>query len=389
MSISVNSNNTYMSSVEKKSKTGFSASVSVSVNIGVGKKPNTSSSAVQPTDRHSEDDLSCNCGKYTLIRNPQAGAGNSDNNLAVDERAKEDAFTQFKKEFDEFIADVDKRAAKLETLDDLRNSIGKVVKTADIAELMRKYDPEAFEKFKTQATFKKDGSWGYGGLAFLSRWQDKVIRGELKTAAVGASGGISENNETKLSAKAQSFLKSLRSKYGNCDFFAGNAGDDLKALANSGSKEFTVIFSNEELERMANDEKYAAQQLKTMEGAFKMSENINAQFGFESGGAKIGKIGMIFNEDGSTSFFAEMEKAGAKQRERLDKIREEKRAEKKEKEKKAQKADKEIRGYKKDDDTKRTTVEASSIEELLEKMHTVDWDKIEPEKIGGRVNYSI
>lgn len=71
-----------------------------------------------------------------------------------------------------------------------------------------------------------------------------------------------------------------------------------------------------------------------------MSDEINAQFGFErafgktNGNAdadtKITKFGISFNSDGTTTFFAQLEKASASQKEYLEKLQEKKAAEKKE-----------------------------------------------------------
>lgn len=112
---------------------------------------------------------------------------------------------------------------------------------------------------------------------------------------------------------------------GNYDFLIGNSTDDLKALAKSGTKEFSVIFSNAELEKMS-----------------------------------------------------------AKQREHIEKGREEKRAGKKEEE---------IYNYSKSNAaTKRTTVQADSMEELIEKITAVDWDEVKSEEMpesGGKFDYSI
>ncbi|WP_286083258.1 DUF6033 family protein, partial [Parablautia intestinalis] len=95
----------------------------------------------------------------------------------------------------------------------------------------------------------------------------------------------------------------------------------------------------------------------------------------------ITKIGIAFHDDGTTSFFAELEKSSAKQRERIEKAREEKRT------------GKEIQSYvKSGTDTKRTVVQADSIEELFEKISAVNWDKIKAEQMsenGSRFNYSI
>jgi hypothetical protein len=110
-----------------------------------------------------------------------------------------------------------------------------------------------------------------------------------------------------------------------------------------------------------------------MEQAVRMSKEINRQYGYGSafgtGGqndTEITRIGIAFDDHGKTSFFAELEKSGAKQRERIEQAREEKRAGKKAEEKKTQK---ELWEYSKNSgDTKRTTVQANSIKELLRKM---------------------
>ena len=106
-----------------------------------------------------------------------------------------------------------------------------------------------------------------------------------------------------------------------------------------------------------------------------MSDEINAQFGFErafgktNGNAdadtKITKFGISFNSDGTTTFFAQLEKSSASQKEYLEKLQEKKAAEKKEAKKKEQSKQTEVR---------KTTVQANSKEELLDKIKNIDWD---------------
>lgn len=89
-----------------------------------------------------------------------------------------------------------------------------------------------------------------------------------------------------------------------------------------------------------------------------------------------------FNSDGTTTFFAQLEKSSASQKEYLEKLQEKKAAEKKEAKKKEQSKQTEVR---------KTTVQANSKEELLDKIKNIDWDSIKPEenKIGGRFDFSI
>ena len=121
-----------------------------------------------------------------------------------------------------------------------------------------------------------------------------------------------------------------------------------------------------------------------------MSDEINAQFGFErvfsktNGNAdtdtKITKFGISFNSDGITTFYAELEKSSASQKEYLEKIQEKKAAEKKEAKKKEQSKQTEVR---------KTMVQANSKEELLEKISELDWSKITEEKATQGMKFDI
>ncbi len=71
------------------------------------------------------------------------------------------------------------------------------------------------------------------------------------------------------------------------------------------------------------------------------------------------KIWHLFNSDGTTTFFAQLEKSSASQKEYLEKLQEKKAAEKKEAKKKEQSKQTEVR---------KTTVQANSKEELLDKI---------------------
>lgn len=289
-------------------------------------------------------------------------------------------------------------ASKAETLEDIRDMKGKTFKTADIVKLMEKYDPEAFAQLKKHATFFDDGTWYHGGIGYIDNWINKIQKG-FKDGTISSenTSAASKSSEAGLSSKAQNYLNNLRKQYGDYDFFIGNKSDDLRSLVKSGTKEFSVIFSSAEIEHMASDEKYAKEKLQAIEGAVRMSEKINQQFGFERGfgkngtaGTEITKIGIVFNDDGTTSFFAELEKSSAKQKERIEKNREEKRAEKKEENNKAKK---ELKKYSKNSaDTKRTTVEANSMEDLLKKISKVDWNTVKAQNVpdrGGKYDFSV
>ena len=221
-----------------------------------------------------------------------------------------------------------------------------------------------------------------------------------QTAESKASAQTGSIGEAGLSKGAQALLEKLRKSYGDMDFMVADfdKGDNAKEILSRGTKEVSVIFSSSELEKMASDEKYEKEYMERVQGALRMSEQINREFGFtlafgeKSGSSEINRIGISFNSDGTTSFFAELEKSSTRQREHIEKAREEKRGERKEQEKKAEKERLENRYLREDAGVKRTTVQADSMEELLEKIRGVDWDSVKAEnrpQSGGRFDFTI
>ena len=171
-----------------------------------------------------------------------------------------------------------------------------------------------------------------------------------------------------LSTRAQNLLKTLREKYGNMDFMVADfdSSEDAKEILSRGTKEYSVLFSSEELEKMASDEDYLNEKLKGIDGAVRMSEEINQKFGFTSesdagnpSDTSIAKFGISFQSDGTMTLFAELEKSGANQQERPE---------------------------------KRTTLQASTMEELMKKIQELDWNTIKAEDVpdaGSKFDFSV
>ena len=227
---------------------------------------------------------------------------------------------------------------------------------------------------------------GYASAA-NSRKQTAESKAAAQTGSIGEAG---------LSKGAQALLEKLRKSYSDMDFMVADfdKGDNAKDILSRGTKEVSVIFSSSELEKMASDEKYEEEYMERVQGALRMSEQINREFGFtsafgeKSGSSEINKIGISFNSDGTTSFFAELEKSSARQREHIEKVREEKRVARKEQEKERL----ENRYLREDTGVKRTVIQAGSMEELLEKIRSVDWDSVKAEnrpQSGGRFDFII
>ena len=348
-----------------------------------------------------------------------------------------------------------KGVSKLEKLEDLRDTKGKSFRTADIEKLMEKYDPKAFDEYKkvayrtdgghTQSGLRFLSHWmddvkaklkevdastnvetsiGNEEMEAVLKEKDPELLEQLKSATsklwnernteglsalfkkamdyvyetrkeneISASkiNDISSKNEEKLSKKAQEFLKNLRKKYGDYDFMIGNGADELKSLSKSGSKEFSVILSSAEIERMANDEKYAQEKMDGIQGAVKMCKRICEENGYTSGfggsgeNGSINKIGVTVDDKGNMKLFAELEKTSSKQKERIEKNRE-KRAEEKKSADKTRKKN----PYEKPEKPiiKRATIEADSEEDLLNKISKFDWDSVAESKSGDRIDFS-
>ncbi len=220
----------------------------------------------------------------------------------------------------------------------------------------------------------------YGGYSYYGSQAAQKQQKSKSTKKTETTGKSNKVSQPKLSKKAQELLEKLRKTYNNMDFMVADydRGEEAKDLLSRGTKEFSVLFSTEELEKMASDEKYEKEYMDRVQGAVRMSEQINQQFGFESAGGKgtgdsiITRMGIAFNKDGSVDLFAELEKAGEQQKAMIEKS-----LEKHAEEKKAA--------------AKKTTVTASSMDELIKKINEVDWSKIkETEKIeGDKFDFSV
>ena len=196
---------------------------------------------------------------------------------------------------------------------------------------------------------------------------------------------VAKSSEDKLSTKAKSYLENLRKTYGDYDFYVADAGVDRRALLSGSTKEFSVIFSNEELERMADDEAYAQEKMHAVQIAVDMSKRINEQFGADlENGTLISKMAISFDEDGKMSIFAQLEKISEAEKDYIEKLKEKRADEKKSAEELAEKKEQE-----KDRTVKKINLEASSEEELIEKITNVDWSKVAGEIEGIRFDFSV
>lgn len=203
--------------------------------------------------------------------------------------------------------------------------------------------------------------------------------------------------DVQLSDKAKDYYSKLKAKFGNMEFIA--VSKDMKeqvkanAAAYGNASKMVVLIDDEKLERMANDESYR----KKYEGIIAMSQTkmANAKNSLASSGANVKNFGMSVNSDGSTSFFATLEKSSADQTKRIEKKQAEKKAAKaKEKKVEAKKAqEKRLEKAREDkkskeadlkdregetpvkNDREYVKIEANSMEELVNKVSKYAYDQ--------------
>ena len=182
-------------------------------------------------------------------------------------------------------------------------------------------------------------------------------------------------DESKLSAKAQSYLENLRKKYGDYNFVVSNDMDTSKTLGSD--KEYSVMFTTEELEKMAEDEDYAEKVMGQVGTAVDMLKNISEKNLGE--GVQFSQLGVSIDSDGNMKIFAQLEKLTAEQQKRLEEAKEKRAEEQKANEEKLQ-ADKEPPEDGMPVVFKSADVEADSEEELLTKIFGINWDEIPEEE---------
>ena len=230
-----------------------------------------------------------------------------------------------------------------------------------------------------------------GGIKSAAAYDQNSMQAVKKNDSVAkaketvSESKVANSSEDKLSTKAKNYLENLRKTYGDYDFYVADAGVDRRALLSGSTKEFSVIFSNEELERMADDEAYAQEKMHAVQIAVEMSKRINEQFGADlENGTLISKMAISFDEDGKMSIFAQLEKLSEAEKDYIEKIKEKRADEKKVAEELAEK-----KAQEKDMTVKKVNLEASSEEELIEKITNVDWSKVAGETEGIRFDFSV
>lgn len=240
----------------------------------------------------------------------------------------------------------------------------------------------------------KIGAYG----AYKNMYENTIKSGNVnkdasadKAVAVSKNDNVAKPQQVNLSEKAKNLLKELQKKYGNMDFMIANYETDEEAaeIMSRGTKEFSVLIEPEVLEEMAADESVKEKYIGILEDSMKQLDSVKEQLGDDAKDVK--RIGITVGEDGSVKFFAELEKASEKQRERIEKNKEAKAEAEKDAEKKAEKA-KEDKPETIAEQKKKAYVQAETIEDLVEKIKEINWDKIQKEEVaytGSKIDFTI
>ncbi len=141
----------------------------------------------------------------------------------------------------------------------------------------------------------------------------------------------SADQAPKLSDRAQKLLEELKEKFGNTDFFVADYSSEEEAgrILSGTEKEYGVLMTADELEKMAADEEYKNKIVGIIEqGQSTIDEFKNSLSEEEL--ASVKSVGFTVSDDGTTKFFAELQKQSEQNAERIEKIREERRADEKE-----------------------------------------------------------
>ncbi len=182
------------------------------------------------------------------------------------------------------------------------------------------------------------------------------------------------SNSVQLSDKAKALLQELKKTYNNADIYVAEYETDEEAAEYlfRGSKDFSVLIDPEELERMAADDEVKKKNLNLLDESLGKLSEMKEELKETGREDEVVTLGVNIGKDGQVSYFAELEKSGERTKEFVDKMLEDK------KEANAEKADK-VQDKYNFEHSKRATVSANSVEELLEQIKNFNWDNVKEE----------
>lgn len=222
--------------------------------------------------------------------------------------------------------------------------------------------------------------------AYQNDYYNKVDKREKteKTMRHTSAGAAKKTQEaqkkglTGLSDKARALLEEMKKRYGNMDIIvAGYENEeDAKGYLSRSMKEFSVLIDPEELERMAEDDTLKQKNFSIIEDAEQSLKAMKGQL--EESGEDVVRVGINIDNNGEVTYFADLQKLSDAQKERIEKLKEEKAEEKKADKKKGHgtKSPAELSNPSFMEPYKKTQVQAASVQELMQKIQSVNWDEV-------------
>ena len=213
-----------------------------------------------------------------------------------------------------------------------------------------------------------------------------------RAARTGRKEKTDKDSQVKLSERAEKLLQELKGKYGNMDFIIADYETDEEAqeYLSRGTKEYSVLIDPETLEAMASDSETKQKYMGIIDEATGKLDSLKEQLKGEDD--TVIRFGINVDKNGTVSYFAELEKMGEKQRERIEQSREERAEGRAEERRRNRRAEGRPEDFIAPNRGKRTRVTADSVEELMEKIQSVDCDSIKSEdsqRKGGKFDFSI
>ncbi len=186
------------------------------------------------------------------------------------------------------------------------------------------------------------------------------------------------NNSIQLSDNAKALLQELKKTYNNADIYVAEYETEEEAAEylSRGSKDFSVLIDPEELERMANDEEVKKQNLNLLDESLGKLSEMKDELKETGREDEVVTLGVNIGKDGQVSYFAELEKSGERTKEFVNKMLEDKKEAAKEAEADKTGKAQDIYNY---EHSKRATVSANSVEDLLEQIKNFNWDNVKEE----------
>ena len=163
---------------------------------------------------------------------------------------------------------------------------------------------------------------------------------------------------TQLSDRAKALLENLKKQHSNMSFIVADYSSDEEAqryLA-MGTAEFSVLIDPETLEEMAADKDVQAKYENLLNESSTDLQDMLKKLGPDAD--QVTKVGVSIDKEGTVTYFAELEKLSAGQRERIEQSRANK----------AEQAAKDAKKAEQSQKAERYQVKASSVRGLLEQI---------------------